>query len=65
MIPLKEKILDMRMLRGVTEEDIEAIAGESDEDAKKRREIEQDLKTMQEVLREMEEYRSANLQNAS
>ncbi|KUI57398.1 Dynamin-1-like protein [Cytospora mali] len=56
---LSKKILTMTLIRDQDEKMIEDIAGEKPEDAKKRKDIERDLKTMREVRQTMEEYINA------
>ncbi|KAI1824319.1 P-loop containing nucleoside triphosphate hydrolase protein [Xylaria intraflava] len=58
MAQLSKKILTMVLIRDQDEQVIEKIAGERPEDAKKRTEIERELKIMREVLQDMEKYRN-------
>jgi hypothetical protein len=53
---LSQKVLSMKLIRDEDESVIEEIAGERPEDAKKRRDVEGDLKIMREVLETMEQY---------
>lgn len=60
MAPLSQNVLTMTLVRDIDENVVEDIAGERPEDAKKREDIERDLKTMQEVLETMEGYLNAS-----
>ncbi|KAI1847451.1 hypothetical protein JX265_013972 [Neoarthrinium moseri] len=60
MEQLPKKILNMTIIRDLEEHVVEDIARERPEDAKKRQDIERDLNTMQDVLKEMEDYLHAN-----
>lgn len=57
MAKLSKDILTMTIIRKLPEKDVESIAGERPEDAKKRNDIEQNLKIMEAVLKRMEQYR--------
>ncbi|KAL5326010.1 hypothetical protein ACEPPN_007147 [Leptodophora sp. 'Broadleaf-Isolate-01'] len=60
MARLSQKVLTMTLIRDIDDNVIDDIAGETLEDAKKRKDIERDLNTMREVLQTMEEYLKAS-----
>ncbi|VUC30752.1 unnamed protein product [Clonostachys rosea] len=57
MDDLHSRILTQTLVQDTTDEEIEVIAGERPEHAKKRKQIENDLQTMREVLQTLNDYR--------
>lgn len=56
MGPLPNNILTMKLVRDEDEKEVEKIVQEKPGDAKARKDAEEGLKTMREVLQTMEEY---------
>ncbi|KAK4233413.1 P-loop containing nucleoside triphosphate hydrolase protein [Achaetomium macrosporum] len=57
---LPDAVFNEKIVRGMSDEDVNKIAGEKPNDAEKRNAIDRDLKTLRVVLKTMQEYQNAS-----